>query len=68
MILNLWIKNVLVHKKKFEDKELEEILDEDRSQMLAELGKTLQVDESAVSKRFKVLGMIQKQGHGCRMN
>ena len=34
--------------KKFEDKELEEILDEDRSQTLAELGKTLQVDESTV--------------------
>ena len=39
--------------KKFEDKELEEILDEDRSQTLAELGKTLQVDESTVSKRLK---------------
>ena len=31
--------------KKFENKELEEILDEDLSQTLAELGKTLQVDE-----------------------
>ena len=49
--------------KKIEDKELEEILDEDRSQTLAELGKTLQVDETIVSKRLKVLGMIQKQGH-----
>ena len=49
--------------KKFEDKELEEILYEDRSRTLAELGKTLQVDESTVSKRLKVLGMIQKQGH-----
>ena len=48
---------------KFEDKELEEILDEYRSQTLAELGKTLQIDESSVSKRLKVLGMIQKQGH-----
>ena len=37
--------------KKFEDKELEEIHDEDRSQTLAELGKILQVDESTVSKR-----------------
>ena len=46
--------------KKFEDKELEEILDEDRSQMLAELGKTLQLDESCVSKHLKVLGIIQK--------
>ena len=52
--------------KKIEDKELEEILDEDRSQTLAELGKTLQVDESTVSKLstvLKVLGIIQKQGH-----
>ena len=38
--------------KKYEDKELEEILDEDRSQTLAKLGKTLQVDESTVSTRF----------------
>lgn len=49
--------------KKFEDKQLEELLDQDRCQTLAELGKTLQVDESTVSKRLKVLGMIQKQGH-----
>ena len=39
--------------KKFEDKELEETLDEDRSQTLAELGKILQVDESTVSKPLK---------------
>lgn len=49
--------------KKFEDEKLEELLDQDRCQTLAELGKTLQVDESTVSKRLKVLGMIQKQGH-----
>ena len=49
--------------KTFEDKELEEILDEDRSQTLTELEKTLQVDESTVSKRLKVLEMVQKQGH-----
>ncbi|KAG5317737.1 MOS1T transposase, partial [Pseudoatta argentina] len=49
--------------KKFEDKELEQLLDEDPSQTLSELGKTLQVDESTVSKRLKGLGMIQKQGH-----
>ena len=44
--------------KKIGDKELEDILDEDRSQTLAELGKTLHVDESTVSKRLKVLEMI----------
>ena len=41
--------------KKFEDKELEEILDEDRSQTLAEHEKTLQVDGLTVSKRLKML-------------
>ncbi|KAG5320265.1 MOS1T transposase, partial [Pseudoatta argentina] len=45
--------------KQFEDKELEQLLDEDPS----ELGKILQVNESTVSKRLKGLGMIQKQGH-----
>ncbi|KAG5319593.1 MOS1T transposase, partial [Pseudoatta argentina] len=49
--------------KKFQDKELEQLLDEDSSQTLSELGKMLQVDESTVSKRLKGLGMIQKQGH-----
>ncbi|GBP28275.1 Mariner Mos1 transposase [Eumeta japonica] len=47
----------------FEDEKLEELLNQDRCPMLSELGKTLQVDESTVSKRIKVLGMIQKQGH-----
>ncbi|KAG5319672.1 MOS1T transposase, partial [Pseudoatta argentina] len=49
--------------KKFQDKELEQLLDEDPSQTLSELGKILQVDESTVSKRLKGLGMIQKQGY-----
>ncbi|KAG5318699.1 MOS1T transposase, partial [Pseudoatta argentina] len=49
--------------KKFQDKELEQLLDEDPSQTLSELGKILQVDESTVLKRLKWLGMIQKQGH-----
>ncbi|KAG5318592.1 MOS1T transposase, partial [Pseudoatta argentina] len=49
--------------KKFQDKELEQLLDEDPSQTLPELGKILQVGESTVSKRLKGLGMIQKQGH-----
>ncbi|KAG5314669.1 MOS1T transposase, partial [Pseudoatta argentina] len=49
--------------KKFQDKELEQLLDEDPSQTQSELGKILQVDKSTVSKRLKGLGMIQKQGH-----
>ena len=64
MILNFRIMNVLAHRKNSKTKNWrkEEILDEDRTQTLAELGKTLQVDESTVSKRLKVLAMIQKQG------
>ncbi|KAG5325823.1 MOS1T transposase, partial [Pseudoatta argentina] len=47
--------------KKFEDKELEQLLDKHPSQTLSELGKILQVDESTVSKRLKGLGMIQNR-------
>ncbi|KAG5317534.1 MOS1T transposase, partial [Pseudoatta argentina] len=54
--------------KTFQDKELEQLLDEDPSQTLSELGKILQVDESTVSKRLKGLGMIQKQGHWVPMH
>ncbi|GBP03845.1 Mariner Mos1 transposase [Eumeta japonica] len=54
--------------KKFEDEKLEKLLHQDRCQTLTELGKTLQVDESTVSKCLKVLGMNQKQGFGYRMN
>lgn len=48
---------------KFEDKESEALLEEVPCQTLVELGKTIQVDASTVSKRLKALGMIQKQGH-----
>ncbi|GBP69257.1 Protein polybromo-1 [Eumeta japonica] len=50
-------------RKKFEDVKLEELLNQNRCQTLTELGKTLPIDESTVSKHLKVLGMIQKQGH-----
>lgn len=49
--------------KKFEDEELEELLNEDSCQTLTELAKSLRVDDTTVSKRLKALGMIQKQGH-----
>ena len=46
MILKLEDKERSGASKKFEDKELEDSrIDEDRSQTLTELGKTLQVDE-----------------------
>lgn len=47
--------------KKFEDAELEGLLNEDSSQTQEELATALNVDQSTVSKRLKALGMIQKQ-------
>ncbi|EFN71498.1 Histone-lysine N-methyltransferase SETMAR, partial [Camponotus floridanus] len=49
--------------KKFEDEELEALLHEDSCQTLDELAESLGVDHTTVSKRLKVLGIIQKQGH-----
>ena len=49
--------------KKFEDGELEALLEEDSCQTLKELSETLHVDESTVSKRLKAMGMIQKLGN-----
>lgn len=49
--------------KKFEDTELEQLLDEDSCQTQEQLAATLGVDRSTVAKRLKALGMIQKQGH-----
>ncbi|KAG5318703.1 MOS1T transposase, partial [Pseudoatta argentina] len=47
--------------KKFQDKELEQFLDEDPSQTLSELGKILQVDESTVSKDRYRLQLMQRK-------
>ena len=63
MILMLKIKNALAHQKKFEDKELEALLHEDSCQVQAELAESLALDHITVSKCFKALRMIQKQGH-----
>lgn len=49
--------------KKFEDEELEALLDEDPCQTQNELAESLGVDHTTVAKRLKALGMIQKQGH-----
>ena len=49
--------------KKFEDEELESLLDEDPCQTLQDLVESLGVNFSTVSKRLKVMGMIQKQGN-----
>jgi len=49
--------------KKFEDKELEALLEEDQSQTQEELAELLGVTQQAVSIRLKAMEMIQKQGN-----
>ena len=49
--------------KKFEDEELEALLDEDCCQTQEELAESLGVTQAAVSKRLKAAGYIQKQGN-----
>nr|XP_012218141.1 PREDICTED: uncharacterized protein LOC105669663 [Linepithema humile] len=49
--------------KKFEDKELEALLEEDQSQTQEELAGSLGVTQQAVSVRLRAMGMIQKQGN-----
>lgn len=49
--------------KKFEDEELETLLDEDPCQTQDEIAETLGVDRTTVAKRLKALGMVQKQGN-----
>ncbi|UYV74220.1 Iav [Cordylochernes scorpioides] len=48
---------------KFEDAELEALLDEDSSQTQEELAETLGMTQQAISNRLKVMGMVQKQGN-----
>ena len=48
---------------KFEDEELEELLDEDCCQTQEELAESLGVTQAAISKHFKAAGYIQKQGN-----
>jgi len=48
--------------KKFEDKELEALLEEDQNQMQEELAESLGITQ-AVSVRLRAMGMIQKQGN-----
>ncbi|GFU48004.1 mariner Mos1 transposase [Trichonephila clavipes] len=49
--------------KVFEDAELEALLDQDSCQTLQELAGSLGVTQQAISKRLKVMGLIQKQGN-----
>ncbi|EGI61711.1 Mariner Mos1 transposase [Acromyrmex echinatior] len=49
--------------KVFEDAELKALLDQDSCQNQKELARSLGVSQSAISKRLKAMGMIQKQGN-----
>ena len=49
--------------KKFEDEELEALLDEDYCQTQEELAESLGVTQAAISKRLKAAGYIRKQGN-----
>ena len=49
--------------KKFEDAELEALLDEDPCQTQEELALSLEVTQQNISLRLKAMGMIQKQGN-----
>ena len=49
--------------KKFEDEELETLLDEDCCQTQEELAESLGVTQAAISKRLKAAGYIQMQGN-----
>ena len=49
--------------KKFEDEELEALLDEDCCQRQEELAESLGVTQAAISKLLKAAGYIQKQGN-----
>lgn len=48
--------------KKFEDKDLAALLDENPCQTQGELAEALGVSQQTVSKRLKAMGMVQKQG------
>lgn len=48
--------------KKFEDEELQALLDEDNTQTEKQLAAALNVDESTVSRHLHAMGKIQKEG------
>lgn len=48
--------------KKFEDEQLESLLNENPAQTLKELAEILDVNESTVSRRLHAMGKIQKEG------
>ena len=49
--------------KSFEDSKLEALLAENSCQTQEELAESLEVNQQAISKRLKAMGMIRKQGN-----
>jgi len=49
--------------KKFEDTQLQQLLDEDACRTLDDMSKELDVDRSTVGKRLHAMGMVQKAGN-----
>ena len=62
-ILALKTSHAVDSPKKFEDNELEALLNEDLTQTKEELVDTLGVTQQSVSVRLKYMGMIQKLGN-----
>ena len=58
-----WRQASLWTAKKFEDTELEVLLEEDQNETQEELAESLGVTQQAVSVRLTAMGMIQKQGN-----
>ena len=61
MILTRRIRNVKEGHKRFEDAELEELLDQDSCQTQEELAEILKVTQQAISLRLKDILMIQNE-------
>ncbi|GFW30335.1 mariner Mos1 transposase [Trichonephila clavipes] len=55
--------SMAVEERFFEDAELEALLDQDSCQTQQELSGSLGVTQQAISKRLKVMRMLQKQGN-----
>ena len=63
MIFMLKIKNALAHRKSLKTKNWRHYLMKTEKKLKAELTESLGVDDTMVLRRFKALGIIQKQRH-----
>lgn len=62
-VFNVYGKERSRQPKKFEDEQLEDLLEQGSTQTQQQLAETLNVDRSTVAKRLKELGMVQKLGN-----